>query len=424
MAEFTQVSSLTGFFYEIYDKIVDPIPDSAKLLKAVPFKGGAMELGNKLHVNVVVSDEGGFTYAARDAGAFTVNAGVSFLTQDAQVDAFQLLLQGSVDYESAARASSSRKAFLELVGKKLQVMVASTKRRFESELWYGQSIKGLGVIDANGVSSTSVTIAAKEWAPQIWIGKIGQKVDIWDAAGTTKRGGSPFTIASVNIGTKTINLDAGSTMTGVVATDVLVWTGSYGTAITAAQAKTCAGVFKIAANTGSLFNIDAATYDVWAGNTVDIGAKRLTLARLLDAMATLANRGLEGDVKVYVSNETWSTISTDQAALRRYNAEITSDAKNGSQNITFFYQTGKIEIVGHGMVKAGYAAILSTKRWKRIGARDFSFKTPGLEEGRDIFWHDPSKAGFSYRYYGAQALFCEMPAHQMLITNIDNASAT
>ena len=69
MAEFTQVSSLTGFFYEIYDKIVDPIPTMAKLMSAIPFKGGALEIGNKLHVNVIVSDEGGFTYAARDAGA-------------------------------------------------------------------------------------------------------------------------------------------------------------------------------------------------------------------------------------------------------------------------------------------------------------------------------------------------------------------
>jgi hypothetical protein len=70
MAEFTQVSSLTGFFYEIYDKIVDPIPEMAKFMSRVPYKGGALEIGNKLHVNVIVSDEGGFTYAARDAGAF------------------------------------------------------------------------------------------------------------------------------------------------------------------------------------------------------------------------------------------------------------------------------------------------------------------------------------------------------------------
>ena len=422
MAEFTQVSSLTGFFYEIYDKIVDPIPTMAKLMSAIPFKGGALEIGNKLHVNVIVSDEGGFTYAARDAGAFAVSAGISFMTQDAQVDAFQLLLQGSVDYESAARASSSRKAFLELVGKKLQVMVASTKRRYESEMWYGQHIKGLGEIDTSGVAGQVITLSIAEFAPMMWQGKTGQQVDIWDAAGTTKRAGSPFSIGAVNTSTRKITLVG--TMTAVVDTDVLVWTGSYGTAISAAQAKTCAGVFQIASNVGTLFNIPAATYDVWQGNSLALSATKLTLAKVMNAMATLANRGLEGDVDLYCSPLTWSTIVSDQAALRRYQAEVVTKQQNGAKAIEFFYQTGKISIIGHGMVKQGYAAILETRKWKRIGAQDFSFKTPGLEEGRDIFWHDPGKAGFSYRYYGAQALFCEMPSHQMLISNIDNASAT
>jgi hypothetical protein len=422
MAEFTQVSSLTGFFYEIYDKIVDPIPTMAKFMAAVPFKGGALEIGNKLHVNVIVSDEGGFTYAARDAGAFTVNAGISFQTQDAQVDAYQLLLQGSVDYESAARASSSRKAFLELVGKKLQVMVASTKRRYESELWYGQHIKGLGVIDTAGVAGQVITLAVGEYAPMLWQGKVGQTIDIWDAAGTTKRAGSPFTIASVNTVNRTITLTG--TMTLVAATDVLVWAGSYGTAITTAQAKTCAGVFKIASNLGSLFNIDAAVYDVWAGNSYAVGAKKLTLAVVMQAMAVLANRGLEGDVDLYCSPLTWSTIVTDQAALRRYQGEVVTKQQTGAKVVEFYFQTGKISIIAHGMVKQGYAVIMESKKWKRIGAQDFSFKTPGLEEGRDIFWHSPQNAGFNYRYYGAQALFCEMPSHQMLITGIDNASAT
>lgn len=416
MAEFTQVSQLTGFFYEIYDKIVDPIPEMAKFMAKVPYKGGALEIGNKLHVNVVVSDEGGFTYAARDAGAFSVNPGVSFQTQDAQVDAFQLLLQGSVDYESAARASSSRKAFLELVGKKLQVMVASTKRRYESELWYGQHSKGLAVVSAN--ATPTITINILEWAPMMWQGKVGQSVDIWDTTGVTKRG--TYVISSVSLANRTITMATATT--GVVAGDVVVWAGSYGANL--ATPLTCAGVLKIASNTGTLFNINAATYDVWAGNAIDVGAKKLTLQVVMNALATLANRGLDGDVTLWCSPATWATMVTDQAALRKYQAEVVNKFQNGAKAIVFSYMTGNVTIIGHGMMKQGYAVITEDAKWKRIGAQDFSFKTPGLEEGRDIFWHDPSKAGFSYRYYGAQALFCEMPSHQLVFSNIDNASAT
>jgi hypothetical protein len=418
MADFTQVSDLTGFFYEIYDKIVDPIPQSAKFMAKVGFKGGALEIGNMLHVNVVVSDEGGFTYAKRDSGAFSVAPGVSFKTQDAQVDAFQLLLQGSVDYESAARASSSRKAFLELVGKKLQVMVASTKRRYESELLYGQSPTGIGVVnDTPAPTASSFSIKPTEWASMLWQGKTGQKIDIWTANGVTKRG--TYTIQAVNLITRVVTVqEATIVSSGVADTDVITWAGSYDTSL--ATPLTCAGAFKIASNQGVMFNINAALYDVWSGNTYTSDNKQLTLGKIMNALGLLANRGLDGDVTLWVSPATWSTLVTDQAAFRRYQAEVKT-MTNGAKAITFHYMTGSVEIIGHGMIKQGYGLITELGKWKRIGAQDFSFKTPGLEEGRDIFWHDPLKAGFSYRYYGAQALFCEMPSHQLVITNIDNA---
>jgi hypothetical protein len=419
VAEYTKVDQLTGFFYEIYDKIVDPIPEMAKFMAKVPYKGGALEIGNMLHMNVIVSDEGGFTYAARNAGAFTVNAGVAFQTQDAQVDAFQLLLQGSVDYESAARASSSRKAFLELVGKKLQVMVASTKRRYESELWYGQHPNGLGVV--SGVVGQVITLTIPEFAPMLWQGKAGHAIDVYTAAGTTKRNAGAVTITSVNIATR--ELTVVGTLTGIVATDVIVWAGSYGASLSA-NPLTCAGVFKIASNTGTMFNINAATYDVWAGNTFACGSKKLTLGLVMQGLSQLSNRGLDGDVTLWVSPLTWAVLVTDQAALRKYQANVVTKMQNGAKAIEFSYMTGNISIIGHGMIKQGYAVITQDSKWKRIGAQDFSFKTPGLEEGKDIFWHSPSNAGFNYRYYGAQALFCEMPSHQLLFTGIDNASAT
>lgn len=415
MAEFSSTSQMTGFFYEVYDKIVSPIPESAKFMGKVPFKGGALELGNKLHLNVVVTDEGGFTYAGPNAGAFNVNAGIAFQTQDAQVDAYQLILQGSVDYESAARASSSRKAFLELVGKKLQVMVASTKRRFETELLYGQWSKGIGTV--NGAPAANViTIADATWAPQVWIGKVNQKIDSWPAAGGAATA-TGMTITKVDVAQKKITVD---NATGVASTNVLRWAGSY---TGASVPNTCMGAFAIAGNTGTMFNIDGSTYDVWQGNTYDIGTKILSLARVMNAMGILANRGLDGDVVLWVSPKTWSTMVTDQAALRRYRAEVVSKFQNGAKAITFAYQTGNVDIIGHGAIMEGYALVTELNKWKRVGSQDFSFKTPGLEQGKDIFWHDPSRAGFSYRYYGGQALFCEMPSHQMVITGIDNVTA-
>jgi hypothetical protein len=338
------------------------------------------------------------------------------LVPSAQVDAFQLLLQGSVDYESAARASSSRKAFLELVGKKLQVMVASTKRRYETELLYGQSTTCLGLVESN--TTPTIVLTAAEYAPMLWQGKVGQSIDVWATNRTTKRG--TWVIASTSLSARSITLTTATT--GIVATDIVTWAGSYGANL--ATPLTCAGAFAIAANTGTMFNINAATYDVWAGNTLAVGSKKLTFDIIMQGLSQLANRGLSGDVTLWCSPLTWSKLVTDQAAMRKYQAEVVKKMQNGAKAIQFSYMTGNIEILGHGMIKQGYAMITEDSKWKRIGAQDFSFKTPGLEEGRDIFWHDPSKAGFSYRYYGAQALFCEMPSHQLLFTGIDNASLT
>ena len=453
MAEFTTTGQLNGFFYEVYDKIVDPIPESAKAVAKIPFKGGALELGNKLHVNVIVSDEGGFTHAAggvggtASAGAFAVNAAVSFETQDAQINGSQILLQSSVDYESAAKASSSKKAFLELVGRKLQNVVSSSKRRLESEMWHGQ--RGIGNIQSSAAAAgedVTVTLTADSFAPFIWQGKKGHYVTVSTDVGSSGNGDysvvtgiavqtpGEFIIKSVNVSDSVRTV----TLTGVTAGDAadlktyvdaqgsgsvtLWWGGTIVPNSTFASVifKSMVGINQIVANTGTLMNIDASLYDVWLGNTYAAGSAPLSFKKIMDCMALLANRGVEGDMLLWLSNRTWSNLATDQAALRRYGAEI-REAKNGSKSIEFYHQVGTVEMIGHGMVKYGEATFMEADKWKRIGAQDFSFKTPGLEEGRDIFWHDPSKAGFSYRYYGHQAVFCEMPSHQLLVTGIVNS---
>lgn len=432
MADFTTTNQLNGFLYEIYDKIVDPIPESAKGLGKIPFKGGALELGNKLHVNVVVSDEGGFTHAAAGAGAFSTNSAISFETQDAQVDGFQILLQSSVDYESAAKASSSRKAFLELVGKKLQNVVASSKRRLECEMWHGQ--RGIGDFNVNGaVASGKVTLTctAATFAPFIWQGKRNHQVVFFDVTTGSAVSTFPYTVSAINTGTLQVTFQETNTGDAALLNTTITtnghsarafWNSTISTAstLTVPVWATMAGIVAIANNTTTtMFNINPSTYDVWAGNSLSAASGALSLKKITDGASILADRGAEGDLDCWVHNRTWSNINTDQAALRRYGAEV-KEAKNGAKAIEFFYQNSTIRIIGHGMMKGGEAVITETEKWKRIGAQDFSFKTPGLEEGKDIFWHDPSKAGFSYRYYGHQAVFCEMPSHQLAFTSIVN----
>lgn len=425
MAEFTGIAQLNGFTYEIYDKLVNLVPKSAKLIRSVPYVGGEKELGNKFHQNLQVTDEAGFTHAAPGAGAFTVNPAISLSTVDAYVEGYQLVLQSSLDYEAAARASSSRKAYAAIAETKLKNMVESTRRRLECELWYGQS--GLGTLNTFtnvNATETRLVITAAEHAPLIWGGKNGFEVVAYNGAAQV---GGVFTIKTVNVddAARTVTVTgAGADITALqnaitANPDVLklFWRSTVSGALVFA---TMVGVDKIAPNAGSLFGVDAAVYDLWAGNSYAVGGVAFTFAKLINGLAALANRGLDEDVQVWVHNRTWANLASDQAALKRYAAEVET-AKNGFKVIRFAHMTGDVEIVGSGMVKAGSAYGMATKHLKRIGAQDVSFKTPGRNPGDDIFWHDPTKAGFSYRLYTNQALFCDNPSRLLKYTGITNS---
>lgn len=433
-SEFTGVSNLTGFTYEIYDKLVNLVPDSAKLIRKIGYKAADKELGNKFHQNVIVSDEGGFTHAPPAAGAFGVNAAVSLVTQDAQVDGYQLVLQSSLDYEAAAKASSSRKAYAAIAETKLKNMVESTRRRLEFEVLYGQQPLGLIASAAAAVGETIVvTITAADHAPFIWAGKRGFKVIVASTADdvvTNIAAGAFFEITSVNVAddVRTVKLtgsvagDAADLKTYVDANPNVTKLYWY-TQMTPSGAPVfndMNGIHKIVANTGSMFNIDASVYDLWAGNDFDVGSVALTFKKVIDCLAAAANRGMDENATLFVHPRAWSNLASDQAGLRRYGGEIES-AKQGFSAIRFYHMTGEVEIIGHGMVKGGFAYMLPLKHFSRVGAQDVSFKTPGRNPGDDIFWHDPTKAGFSYRLYTHQAVFCDQPAKCVRLKNIVNS---
>ena len=65
-------------------------------------------------------------------------------------------------------------------------------------------------------------------------------------------------------------------------------------------------------------------------------------------------------------------LNADQAALRRYGAEITSSAKNGTKNIVYYSTNGMTELEAHPYVKDGEAYLVPNpaKRITRVGATD------------------------------------------------------
>lgn len=422
---YTTPSTLTGLFKEVYgDDQISLLPDNAKIQKLIPFVSRDKELGNKYHQNVVVAYENGISYASVDAGAFALNDHLSMVTQDAQVQGSQMLLRSALSYDAAARASNSKKAFAKATSMIVENMVESVSKRLEVGLIYGQCADGLGNGDISVVSGTKVTVTidAAQWATGIWTGMEGARVAVRVSGGTSY---GPFVIDSIDFDTRQIVLDeatesngqdagSGDTASIASATDAdLFYFGSLSVG-GSPTSREMIGLDKIITTSGALFNINNSTYGLWKGNEATVSGS-LTIGAILDALAKPIAKGLDEDVVCLVNPEIWADLAADLAALRQFDQSYdSSKGENGVRGIVYHSQNGKIEVISHSCVKAGDVFIIPPKRFKRVGAMDITFKTPGREE--EIFFNLPNNAGFELRAYTDQALFPEAVAKCLKIT--------
>lgn len=366
------------------------------------------KLGDEFHMPALLQREQGVTYYPSGVGLQTLDAAVASNVQKAKVQGFQMLMRSAIDYESLVKGDGSGEhAFEDTNRLILESMVSSFRHRTETWMLYGQD--ELAVIGS--VAGAVLTISAAEWGPGIWSGAKGAKIEIFDTAGTTYRGSA--TLDGVNISNRTLTLDA--LPAGTVATDRVFWKTERTTTVENVPA----GIHKILSNTGTLFNIDASLYDLWMANTFDVGSTQLSIEAALDGFALAMPKGLTGKAKLCMSPATFSKMMTDQAALRRHgDPNKSAEYVAGAKGLRFFTQGGEMEVRTHVCIKEGYAYLLQTGDWMRIGASDMTFKTPGF--GGKFFRHLSDQTGLEVRAYSHQALFCRKPGHGVIFTNIVN----
>lgn len=403
MAQATTTATLDGFFKTIYgDKHIDAVPENLYLVKNIDFRE-AEKIGRKFSVPVMLSREHGATYLASGDGVTTLNDSVAAVSKNIEVDGSQIILRGQIDYEAAAKAQTSKAAFMNTTELLVQNLLESASNRLEIMFMYGGT--GLGTVSS--LASQTITFTAASWAVGIWAGMEGALIDVYQSNGTVRQ--ANLTIASVDVDNKAITVTG--TVTGIASTDVVYFKGAKG--------KECLGLDSLLSNTGTQFGIDASAYSLWKPNTYAVGGA-LTMTKILSATAKAVGRGLREDVVVLVSPTTWQNLNADQAALRHYDQSYSpSKAEGGFEAITYHGQNGKIEVMSHAMVKEGEGFIFPKKRLKRVGAQDLSFKTPGRQD--EIFLHLSDKNAYELRIYGNQALFCEAPAKCVKLTGIVNS---
>lgn len=419
-------STLPGLFKQVYAKEVQvAIPAFSILQGRVPFSKAQL-LGDKYHMPVVLSDEHGFTYGGNTAANYTLNAGIAMQLQDAQIASSELTLQSGISYGAVSRAQNKGEQAVESAVRLLiERMKSSASKRVEIELIYGASVSGLGVISATSGSGTTrvYTILSSTYATGIWAGMENAQLDAYQTTGTTGaqlNTNAAVVITSVSVANKTVSVSGNSS--DLTAIDAQVGS-TVGTSATfyffGAFGNEMSGLDVILTNTASLFNISAATYNLWAANVFDCLSAQLTMGKVLSGLAPAVARGLMEDVALLLAPDSFANLVADLSAQRRFDGSYKSKkGESGLETIVFYGQNGSIELIPHAMFKSGDAMAIPLDQVMRVGSTDVSFRGEMVGGEMEYLFQNTSTNGWTCRAYTDQAVFIETPAQCVKFKNI------
>lgn len=426
----SQTGDLNSLYKIAYAKgIEDLVPPTGKISKRVPFVAAEMMNGKFYEQPVILSQESGFTYSLDTQTAYDLNDAIGMQMQSAQVPGADIVLDSAVGYNQAARASHSKTSFKSVMSTKFENMLKSSEKRLEIAMIHGQ--KYIGTAAQQTVATTdplAIVIDAATWATGIWAGlENSQVVFVTSANNTAIDSLRSFTVSKVDPDTRTVYFAAGTQGTpgslGTLETAIeagalnIHFYGSVSGSVGTFAFAEMAGLKKIITNTGSLFNIDAATYDLWKGNTVTTTGQ-LTMAKIFSAASRAIQRGLDGNLFCMVNPSSWADLSSNAAALRRFdNSYSRKKSVNGSNELEFEFENGVIKVFSYNLCMQGDCIMWPENNVIRCGARPLGLNDPTRPED-EIFFTIPGKAGVGLRAYTNQAIFIETPAQAVLINGI------
>ncbi|WP_448191265.1 hypothetical protein [Azospirillum sp. sgz301742] len=409
---YTDVGKLNGLFKQVYaDSIADLYPDNVKFTKIAKFTSKDKELGDFYNQPFRVKLPQGTTRSNSNGSAFSLNEAVSGEMVNAQVRGSEYLLRDTISYGAAARAVGSRNAFMDATQVVVEGMRKKIARDIEADLMYGQT----GIGEVASVAGNVITLKGASWAPGLWVGQEGMKIQTWAAVSgettpTNTAGTGVMTVLAINTRTKSITVD---NATGVAANHHIFEFGAYTTQM--------AGLDKILTNTGSLFGINWSSYSILRPTQYSINdggtAGALSFAALDEALEEALAKGMGEDVTLLTSFASWSDLHREVLARREIDSSYaTAQVDVGSKSIRYFNQNGVTRIVGSSFVKNGKSYLFADRCMLRVGSTDVTFRRPG--QGDQFFRDLENNAGYELRAYTDQALFCEAPGQCVVIDNI------
>ena len=406
------------------DKVESIIPEHTIVCDKVTFDERA-RIGDKYEVPIALTRSAGVTYNT-GGGTYNLNSSITPRFERAKIQGSVIWVLDSISEEAITRGRGGEKQFISETKPVVENLFLTMAYRMELEALYGQvglgrSAASAGNVTASGTTCT-VIIDTPYWAPGIWLGSENAQFDIYAAIGDAAptNATSALTLTGVNLSTRTLTFTCASADAAALealGASILFFRGSKTGATTYAEAE---GIHSLITKTsGTLHEINVATYSMWKGQTFGAGSAALSFSKLQSAVVGPVNAGLKQDVLALVSTKTWSNVANDQAALRSYDKSYSEKKlKNGAQALELHSQNGMIEIVAHPYVWEGFAYVIRPEKWKRVGSSEPHFPELGPDRG---FYKVPSTNYYNIELTKDSALMTLAPATNVVIDGIVNS---
>lgn len=445
-AQYSTQAFIAGNFKKVYDRVTDMVTSKGTIFQdeIAPFEQ-RKKAGKSVTQAVVLSHENGLTLGGSDGDVYTFKDPQSQACKEAEIYPCEIFVSSGLTTGAASRAAQEgEQAFKSATSLIVKGNLKSHKRFVEFLALYGRDAYGIGRVayftgtwrgvaftDGGGTlggvtftagvntSSKHILINPNEWATGLYIGAEGLEVAQIKAADGSEEAAGKIVSVDLENGFVKVDFTPVAATTGTshfLALKAQAANGSGGT-LDMIGAKT------ILSTSASSFGIDPAVYALWKGSNFALGGKKLTFPRLVEAVQKACDKGLDRDVEVLVSFDSWRTLLTEQTALRSYDDSYTpTEVVNGAVGITFHFLNGKITVRPSRFVRRSDAFVFTKDDWKRFGSTDMTLKIPGMDE--DLVVKPITSNLFIFRSYSDQQVFCFMPSQSVYISGIDPDSAT
>ena len=441
-------------------KIVNLVPQNAILQQyrdpdAPGFTGNKAEAGAPVAVPISWSEAekmGKYwvvptkVKSGQGCGYYGTSGDLATLEDALQMELVEIRVEGSefgtrqqVTYKALSTANSAPDKAVSAAAKLVMTDMKDVAfNRLEIAALWGQS--GIGILTSQTASSTTITalLTAASFSPAIWVASIGARVQFFTVSGANwtlshdagTQANSWAVVTSVTTSTRTVVFTANTawntTVTYPAAGAYIAFGGGNGNSVTAGSPATfnemCGLYTQLTATSGTLFNVNRASYSLLQGDTFSAGSAPLTKAKVIQAAAKLVDKGNLNDLVLLVAPSTWADLAAEDLSYRMFDSSYSSKkSESGSEELVYNNLNGKIRVVCHPFMKAGFAFLFTPGHCTWVGSSDVSFTTPGYT-GENLFLQIPDKNGIEVRLYADKAIYHEAPSQGLVINNIVPAS--